>query len=309
MRRHQYPSPCDAVHSQDQIVTRRAALGSLSAVTAMAFAKPAFSKEQASTSQPFVGLQIHPYSFYDEGPEKVLDLVQETAAVNALLVYTHLYAADQSVPKEVLAHDHRGFTPIEPKRRRYRRVWANHGSDAFRKLRLQHPRNESGVEYAEKDLFADLAPLCERRGIRLMGRILEPKGSSAKNVIENFTDVLAVNLDGQPGNHACWNHPDYLTFWQATVIDTFRQNPLTGFMLGAERTGPLYGLIARGETPWCFCNYCKQRMQDRNVDESRLREGYANLSRWILSMRQAKDRPSDGSMVMFLRLLMRYQRS
>jgi hypothetical protein len=192
-------------HQHDGFVegrmSRRAALSSLAALGAAAMTVPAFGNDQQKPTRPFVGVQIHPFSSYDEGPERVLDLLQETAGVNALLIYSHLYAADQSVPKEVLAHDHPGFTPVEPKQRRYRRVWAKHGADAFRGLRLQHPQSETNVEYAGKDLFAELAPLCERRGIRLMGRILEPRGTSYNNVIANFGDVLSVDLEGRSDHY------------------------------------------------------------------------------------------------------------
>jgi len=290
----------------DGRLSRRSALQYFAALGAAAVTASACGDDSRGPNRPFVGVQIHPFSFYDEGPEQVLDLLQETAGVNALLIYSHLYAADQSVPKEVLAHDHPGFTPVEPKQRRYRRVWAQHSAEAFRGLKLQHPVSESNVEFAGKDLFGELAPLCEERGVRLMGRILEPRGTSYHNVISNFSDVLSVDLEGRPGNNACWNNPDYRAFWQATVADTFQNNPLSGFMLGAERTGPLYRLITRGESPWCFCGHCRQRMQDKHVDEKRLREGYAELSRWILSMRERTKRPVDGALVTFLRLLMRH---
>jgi hypothetical protein len=257
-------------------------------------------------SQRFVGVQIHPFSFYDEGPERVLDLLQETADVNALLIYSHLYAADQSVPKEVLAHDHPGFTPIEPKQRRYRKVWARHEAKAFDGLKMQHDMNEANVEFAGKDLFAELEPLCKSRGIKLMGRILEPRAKHGTEMIANFSHVLTIDLDGKPGVNACWNNPDYRAFWQATVSDTFRHNPLTGFMFGAERTGPLYRLIQAGESPSCFCVHCRSRMKDKGISEMQLRAGYAALNDWVQSMRKERKRPADGALTTFLRLLMRY---
>ncbi len=259
-----------------------------------------------SPNPAFIGVQAHPFSFYDEGPERVLDLLQETTGINALLIYTHLYAADQSVPKSALAHDHPGFTPREPKERRYRRVWARHDPKAFASLALQHPFGERDVEFAGKDVFAELAPLCAKRGMKLMGRVLEPKKSSTSNAIENFDHALAVDLDGKPANVACWNHPDYRAFWEATVVDAFRHNPLEGFMLGAERTGPLYRLIQAGEAPTCFCPHCRARMKAKGVDETRLRAGYGALSAWILEMRREPKRPSDGALTTFLRLLMRH---
>lgn len=261
---------------------------------------------EAKRSDRFVGVQIHPFSFYDEGPDRVLDLLQETASVNALLVYTHLYAADQSVPREVLAHDHPGFTPVEPKQRRYRKVWARHDAKSFAGMVMQHAWNEANVEFAGKDLFAELEPLCTRRGIALMGRILEPRMKQGIEPIENFAQVLTVGLDGKPGTHACWNNPDYRSFWQATVADTFRHNPLTGFMLGAERTGLLYRLIQAGEPPSCFCRHCTARMKDKEVSEARLRAGYTAMSEWVQAMRQESKRPVDGALTTFLRLLMRH---
>lgn len=49
---------------------------------------------QTVTPQPrrlFVGVQLGPQSVFDEGPERCLDLLQETAGVNAVFVYSHTY--------------------------------------------------------------------------------------------------------------------------------------------------------------------------------------------------------------------------
>ncbi len=267
-------------------------------------ALPFATSAAAAPEKTFVGVQIHPFSFYDEGPERVLDLLQETAGVNALLVYSHLYGADQGVPLEVLAHDHPGYTPVAPKDRRYRRVWARHDAGAFDKQLLRHGAAEANVEYAEKDVFADLAPLCAKRGIKLMGRVLEPRGSAYDGVITNWAQVAVVDVNGRRGQNACWNHPDYRAFWATTVGETFRHNPLEGFMLGAERTGPLYRLIAEGEPPSCFCPHCEARMKTKGVDAARLRAGYAAVSAWVLAMRRETQRPADGALVQFLRLMM-----
>lgn len=267
----------------------------------------ASSLAQAAPAKPaFNAVQIHPFSFYDEGPERVLDLLQETAGINALLIYSHLYGADQGVPLEVLAHDHPGYTPVAPKDRRYRRVWARHGEGAFAGQLLRHPASEKDAEHAGKDVFAELAPLCAKRGMKLMGRVLEPRGSNYDGVISNWAQVAAVDVHGRRGQNACWNHPDYRAFWATTVSDTFRQNPIEGFMLGAERTGPLYRLIAEGEPPSCFCEHCQARMKAKGVDETRLRAGYAALSEWVLAMRRETKRPADGALVTFLRLVMRH---
>jgi hypothetical protein len=277
-----------------------------SALSLLPLAKAQGQTFHAPKSNHFIGVQIHPFSFYDEGPERVLDLLQTSADVNALLIYSHLYAADQSIPKEVLAHDHPGFVPVEPKQRRYRKVWAQHDTKTFDGLLLKHEFNETNVEFAGKNLFAELEPLCKSRGIKLMGRILEPRAKHGMEMITNFSQALTVDIDGNPGVNACWNNPDYRQFWHVTVADTFRNNPLTGFMLGAERTGPLYRLIQAGEPPSCFCVHCQSSMEDKGISQTRLRAGYAALNEWVQSMRRDRKRPVDGALTTFLRILMRH---
>jgi hypothetical protein len=273
-----------------------------------ALASVALSMRASAAPAPaaFNAVQIHPFSFYDEGIERVLDLLQETAGINALLVYSHLYGADQGVPVECLAHDHPGYTPVAPSARRYRRVWARHGAGAFDGHLLRHPAAEHDVEYAGRDLFAELAPLCRVRGMKLMGRILEPRGSNYDGVIAGWAEASTVDITGQARRNACWNNPDYRAFWLTTVTDTFRQNPLEGFMLGAERTGPLYRLLAEGEPPSCFCRHCQARMKAKGVDETRLRAGYTALNEWVQTMRREPKRSADGALVTFLRLLMHH---
>ena len=39
----------------------------------------------------FVGIQAGPHSLMDEGIDKALDLMQETAAINAIMVYGQTY--------------------------------------------------------------------------------------------------------------------------------------------------------------------------------------------------------------------------
>lgn len=287
-------------------MNRRAFIQQTSVASLALGARSPASGAKPKRASVFNAVQIHPFSFYDEGPERVLDLLQETAGINALLVYSHLYGADQGVPVECLAPDHPGYTPIAPAARKYRRVWARHGAGAFGGQLLSHPADEQGKEFADKDLFSELAPLCARRGMKLMGRILEPRGSNYDGVIRNWARVAVVDLNGNRGQNACWNHPDYRAFWAVTVADTLRHNPLEGFMLGAERTGPLYRLIAEGEPPSCFCAHCEARMGAKGVDSRRLRAGYAALNEWIQAMRRETRRPADGALVTFLRLAMRH---
>src|SRR2546425_1245642 len=67
---------------------------------------------QDSKSRParFNGIQMGAHTMLDEGIERCLDLVQETAGINALLVYSHAYNGELRKPLQYLAADH-GITP------------------------------------------------------------------------------------------------------------------------------------------------------------------------------------------------------
>ncbi len=56
----------------DRPVSRRAALQSLAALGTAAMTTSAFGDDSRKPPGPFVGVQIHPFSFYDEGPEREL---------------------------------------------------------------------------------------------------------------------------------------------------------------------------------------------------------------------------------------------
>src|SRR5262245_16843956 len=46
---------------------------------------------QPAADPPFVGIQMGPHTILDEGIEHTLDLIQETAAINAVMPYSHGY--------------------------------------------------------------------------------------------------------------------------------------------------------------------------------------------------------------------------
>lgn len=283
-----------------------------SAAGAGALALPRLKAASAQAPAPaalpdaFVGVQIQPHSFYDEGPERVLDLLQETAAVNALLIYSHTFSSwGGNVPLEVLAPDH-GVALRDPATRRFRKLWVRHSPDAFKGLGLRPPAEDAGAEYLDRDPFSELRETCRRRGIKLLARILAPTGAAADALLVGNGSVMTQTLEGAPGRTPCLNHPDYRAFWTAIVADLFRQYPLDGFMFGLEFTGPLYRLIGYGDKPTCFCPHCQGRMRAVGLEPARLRAGYREMHTWVTGMRATRRRPADGALVMFFRLLMRH---
>src|SRR5262249_62371674 len=87
----------------------KAAAVSLAAAPAAARAQE--SSEKALSTVPtsekiFNAIQVGPYTILDEGIDHALDLMQETAAINGLFLYSHTYNGDFRKAVPTLADDH-----------------------------------------------------------------------------------------------------------------------------------------------------------------------------------------------------------
>ncbi len=109
---------------RDFLKTVPAAAYALSQSGGLALAAEAGPQSKGAPAR-FVGIQMGPHTMLDEGIERCLDLVQETAAVNALLVYSHAYNGDLRKGPQALAQDH-GGPPRDNRRRRFPMVWVRH---------------------------------------------------------------------------------------------------------------------------------------------------------------------------------------
>lgn len=85
-----------------------------------------------------------------------------------------------------------------------------------------------------------------------------------------------------------------------------RSYPIDGSQWGAERVGPLSGLLWRGETPFCFCPHCEERARRAGIDPGRARRGFTSLSEMIAGLRRVGTRPVEGVFTLVLRHLMQF---
>jgi hypothetical protein len=259
---------------------------------------------EAAPAGRFNGIQMGPHTMLDEGIEQCLDLIQATAAINAVLVYSHLYD-DYSKPPQILADDH-GVPVRDMRTRKLPAVWVRHHEQAFSGTSLRHQRVDGRFEYADRDILAELLQPCRKRGIQLYARILEDTGRVAQDNIANYSQVLTRDALGRTGSPPCWNHPEYRAFWVATAEDLFRTYELDGLQWGAERHGPLMNLFLLGRVPFCFCEHCRARGRAHGIDADRARQGFEDLYRYVQSMLGGGPRPADGTFVGALRVLIRY---
>jgi hypothetical protein len=182
---------------------------------------------------PFNAIQMGPHTMLDEGIERCLDLIGETAGINAVMIYSHTYHGDIRKPAQFLATDH-GVPPREMRNRKLPAVWVKHHEQYFKNTALRHQVPDRSYEYADRDLLQEVQEPARKRGMKVYARILE----GASPTIEGFSKVTTRDVYGKPLRVACWNHPEYRAWWNATVEDLFRTYPLDGFQWGAERMGP-----------------------------------------------------------------------
>ncbi len=254
---------------------------------------------------PFVGVHIAAHSFYDEGLGHCLDFLQETAGVNTLFVTSNSYYGAMLRPKE--AQGYHGVPIRDGRDRQVTKTFFQPHEKSYASTVLRHKPLDSTLAYAGREVFVDLAEPARRRGMKIYERMYEPGGEGLIENILGAENVRTVDVFGEPGRRACWNHPDYLNWVEACVRDLFSSYTLDGIQYGAERNGPLSRLVdwAR-ETPACFCDHCRQRADKEGVDFARAKAGLTEMTQFIRTLEKGGEPGPDGALVDFLRILMRY---
>jgi hypothetical protein len=279
-------------------------------LTAPALSVLAAQADQAQPAGPvalFNAIQMGPHTMLDEGIDHALDLIQETAAINVVMVYSHMYHGGYGKPLQMLAPDH-GVPPREMRGRKLPLVWVKHHEQYFKNTSLRHQAVDPGFEYANRDLFAEMLPAVRKRGMKLYARILEGSGREAADHINGYAKVETRDVYGRPSAVPCWNHPEYRNWWTATVEDMFRSYELDGLQWGAERQGPLMNVIMpwNNNAPICFCEFCQARGRAKGIDPERARLGFEKLFQYAQGLMAGKAKPPEGVFGGFLGVLLRY---
>ncbi len=126
----------------------------------------------APPAAPFNGIQMGAHTILDEGFEPCLDLIQDTARINCVMVYSSTYHSDVRKPPQLQATDH-GVPPRPTIGRKLPKVWFRPHDSYYRDTPLRHQKVDSSFEYADRDLFKELLAPIRRRGMKLYARILE----------------------------------------------------------------------------------------------------------------------------------------
>ncbi|HEV2499984.1 MAG TPA: hypothetical protein VGY31_10435 [Terriglobia bacterium] len=293
-------------------ISRRAFLGAAVAGAAVPFtAKAAIpgvpALQRAETAEKLIGIQIGAVSFTDEGVEKVLDILQERAGVNALMLAAFTYGrgiAGRQVPGQPLP-DH-GVQAYDTN--------TFHGGD-YAVVHPQYYRDSvfkdlRASDVGSFDILGDVIPRAKPRGIRSycwFEDVYNPR------YIAGFEQEAAeVDIYGRRTSSACLNNPHVLNFLASLAEDWIKSYDVDGIMWCSERQGPVDNAIGAdaggftGRTAiTCFCQYCCKKGKDRGIEIDRAREGLQALHQWVQSV-VSGPRPADGCFVTFWRLLVDY---
>ncbi len=257
-------------------------------------------------SNKFVGIQISPISFVDEGVDSVLDTLHERVGVNVLMVGTVSWLglkAGRSISHELDGWPDHGIPePLRMKGGAYFEPNQDYYSSTFIKdFRALDPEME-GI-----DILELITPSARKRGMRIMPELMEPlfsyagHGSAENPDIPNLVQTMEVDFLGRIGSAPCTNNPDYRTWWHSMIEDQCRNYDIDGLMWCNERRSPIDQMM-HGETASCFCEHCRALATRRGLDVESVIEGVRNVQRFFDESRAGEDFV-DGAFIEFLRVL------
>ena len=290
--------PSDTLSRRSFLQTTAAAATAATVAPSLTLAAP------ESASKKLIGLQVGAISFVDEGSEKVLDIIQERGAVNAIFLATFTYGrgiagrqvAGQPLPdhgKQEYDTDFHGGNYATPHPKFY-----EHTS-------LKETR---APDHSQLDILEEVLPKAHKRGMKVFAWYEDV----FRDDIPGVKNLREVDWRGKQAGSLCTYHPDYRAFLIGLTEDYCQSYDIDGVMWGSERQGPLNNAIsarhggpANPETVTCFCEFHEKAARERGIDPKRAREGFAALDKFVRAARGG-ERPNDGYFVQFWRLLLQY---
>ena len=251
-------------------------------------------------SEIFVGIQIGAISFVDEGVEPVLDILQEKAGVNALMISALSWSIGNAgraafgFPDHGVAEadDLRGGAFFEPDPRYYSKTF----------MKQFAAPDELYIGF---DALADVIPAARRRGMNVYTYYCETSSSAIRSIWQpGFEHFLDRDHRGRVASRPSLLNPDYKTFWHSVFADWLKNHDLRGIMWGIERQSPLMDIF-RGDSSTGFDEFYVAEARARGIDVERAIAGYCAMED-LLQRARGGDKPRDGVFVLLLRQLLRY---
>lgn len=256
-------------------------------------------------SQPVIGIQIGSISFLDEGTEKVMDILQERAAVNTLFIATFTYG-NGIAGRQLKGHplpDH-GVQNYDD--HFHGGNYATPHPQYYKNTVIQDTK---APDHGNLDILELVIPKARKRGVRVYTWSEDVWNPAVPNVDK----IQEKDLYGRNARTVCFNNPDHHNFLLDLMEDFTRSYDIDGIMWGSERYGPFGNMVESVHNPQgndpsrvtCFCRFCQAKAAKRGINVQRAFEGFHSLEAWVRSCR-AGNRPVDGYFNTLLRQMFRY---
>ncbi|MEQ8676980.1 MAG: hypothetical protein RLP44_19765 [Aggregatilineales bacterium] len=252
------------------------------------------------TDKTFVGIQIGAISFIDEGVEQVLDILQETAGVNALLISALSWSIGNAGRAAYGFPDH-GVQELD-----------NLQGGAFYKTNPDYYQatfhkkfDAPDPLYKGFDTLADVIPAATKRGMKVYTYYCETASSAIRSIWQpGFVHFLDRDHWGKVATRPSLLNPHYKTWWRSVLDDWFSNHDLTGLLWGIERQSPLMDIF-RADSSTGFDEYFKAEARARGIDVERAITGYRKVDTMLKAIRNG-ERYDEPVFVMILRQLLHY---
>jgi hypothetical protein len=144
------------------------------------------------------GIQVGPHTILDEGIERTLDRIQDAAAINVVMPYSHAY--NNALVKPLRARADHGVPLTDNVGRKFPLVYVRTHEQYYTHTTLRHQIIDNTFEHHDRDLFAELVEPARRRGMKVYARVLE-SASMARVVASYASDQLVSRQQSAPSGH------------------------------------------------------------------------------------------------------------
>jgi len=257
-------------------------------------------------SDKFVGMQISPISFVDEGVAPLLDLLSNRFGVNVLLIGTISWLGlkvGRRISWELEGWpDHGVKEPYALKGGSYIRSHQEYYQNTFIR---NFDNADPGLQ--GKDILEMVIPEARKRGMKVYPEVMEPlfkyAGHGSANTVQmpNLPQVLEVDQFNRISQEPCINNPAYRTWWYSIMEDYCRNYDIDGIMWCNERRSPMDNLLT-GSPANCFCPYCRHEAVERGIDVERVKLASKEMYGYVQEARAGKQFV-DGALIEFMRVL------
>ena len=258
-------------------------------------------------STKFVGIQVSPISFLDEGVEAVLDTLKDRVGVNVLMLGTVSWLGlktGRSISHEIDGWpDHGVPEPFAMKGGGYFRPDpAYYGGTFIKDYGSRDP------EFVGKDILKMVLPPAHERGMRVYIELMEPffkyTGHGSTNTVDipNLAQAMEVDVFGRLSGDPSTSHPDYRNWVLSMVEDQVSNHPIDGVMWCNERNSPLDTLI-QGGTPGDFSTHARREALERGIDVEACRRAILTIHDFMQEAAAGKSF-ADGTLITFIRTLL-----